>query len=112
MVKKFDELDKTIVTSMRNGKGSIILEKMPIILNHMKMYARITIKKDCSIGVHSHTGDEEIVTVISGKGILNINNKKIDFLPGMINVTKENENHSIENLNDEDLVLIAVINEI
>lgn len=112
MINEFDRLDKQRVTKMRGGEGEVIIEKMMPLLAHMKMYARITIPQGSSIGSHTHVGDEEVIYVLKGKGFLTTADKEETISQGMVNITKENENHQIRNPFVEDLILLAIINEI
>ena len=110
MYLKFSEFPVTVMENMRGGKGVVYIRKSPITLEKMKMYAEITIPTGSSIGYHSHTEDEEVITVIKGNGILTIKDKKYNLSVGDISLTKKDCFHSIENVNEEELVLIAVIN--
>ena len=111
MKLNFDNIPKTEVVNMRGGRGSVYMQKVFPTLEHTKVYALITIPTGASIGVHTHHGDEEIVTCIKGKGVLVIDGKRYDFLPNDISLCKEGRNHSIENNSEEDLIILAVINE-
>ena len=110
MYLKFSEFPVTVMENMRGGKGVVYIRKSPITLENMKMYAQITIPCGASIGLHAHTEDEEVITVISGSGVLWIKDQKYDLNVGDISLTKKDCYHSIENNNQEDLVLLACIN--
>ena len=112
MKLNFNDIPKTEVVNMRGGKGSVFMQKVFPTLEHTKVYSLITIPKGCSIGVHTHVEDEEIVTCLKGKGNLIIDGKRYDFLPSDISLCKSGRNHSIENNSEEDLVILAVINNI
>lgn len=106
----FNDFEVTVMKNMRGGKNEVYIRKSPYLLDNMKMYAQITIPCGASIGMHSHTEDEEVITVIKGEGLLRINDQSYVIKQGDISLTKKNHFHSIENNNDEDLVLLAVIN--
>ncbi len=112
MFLQFKDFPVTVMQNMRGGKGEVYIRKSPVVLENMKMYAQITIPYGSSIGYHSHTEDEEVITVVSGKGILTIKEEKYELNVGDISLTKKDCFHSIENVNQEDLVLIAVINKL
>lgn len=115
MLITFEQLEKEKIEKMRGGEGHIFIQrlkdkdKLPI---NCKMYAKITIPQNSSIGLHAHQGDEEIIYVLDGKASIITEGSTKELLPGMINLTKENEIHSIINKNKEDLVILAVINEV
>lgn len=112
MFLKFKDFPVTVMENMRGGNGTVYIRKSPVTLENMKMYAEITIPTGASIGYHSHTEDEEVITVIKGKGILTIKEEKFELGVGDISLTKKDCFHSIENISDEDLVLVAVINKL
>ncbi len=112
MITKFDSNKQQEVLNMRGGEGPIWIEKLEPRLQHMKMYAKIRIPTGSSIGFHVHETDEEVVYVLSGKGEVTMGSEKKIIDEGTINITKQNESHSIKNIFSEDLVLLAIINEI
>lgn len=109
MFTNINNFEKTEVKNMRGGTGSIYLQKVNPILDNMKMYAKITIPKGSSIGMHTHTEDEEMIYVLKNNGILTIDDKEYELSEGMISICKRGHNHSIKNIYKEDLVLLAVV---
>lgn len=112
MYLKFNEFSVIAMQNMRGGKGTVYIRKSPYLLENMRMYAQITIPFGASIGYHEHSDDEEIITVLSGSGILKIEEKEYNLKVGDISLTKKGCYHSIENKNLDDLVLLAVINKL
>lgn len=103
--------EKIEVKAMRGGNGSCIVEKADELMMHCKMYARITILPNSSIGMHVHENDEEMVYVISGNGRAYINGEYIQVKSGESHFAKQGNQHSIINDSNENLVILAVINE-
>ncbi|MDD3348253.1 MAG: cupin domain-containing protein [Bacilli bacterium] len=112
MLTSFNKEKQQEVLNMRGGEGRVFIEKLEPRLHHMKMYARIVIPAGSSIGFHFHETDEEMVYVLSGKGEVTMGEQKMIMNEGAINITKQSESHSIKNIFSEDLVLLAIINEI
>lgn len=106
MIIDFKNLTPNVVENMRNGEGSVQLIKFSDDVNSI---VRITIKKGSSIGWHIHEADQEIIYVISGKGVCIEDDKEYELLQGQANYCAKGKNHSIKNVNDEDLELFAVI---
>ncbi|HBP25452.1 MAG TPA: hypothetical protein DD618_00650, partial [Acholeplasmatales bacterium] len=75
------------IKNLRGGKGSVLMEKWDVLPPHCKLYSRITIPEDCSIGAHVHANDEEIVYCLSGNGKVMIDGVCHPFLPGMVDHT-------------------------
>lgn len=110
MLLNINDFEKVEMMNMRGGEGKVYLQKVFPTLENMKMYAKITIPTGSSIGVHTHTEDEEIIYVLENKGIIVIDGKESHLEKGMISVCKKGRNHSIKNVYAEDLVLLAVVN--
>jgi len=106
MIIDFKNIEPVVVENMRNGEGSVKLVKFADDLNSI---VRITIKKDCSIGLHTHETDQEIICVIKGNGKCLEDGVEYDLYPGLANYCAKNKNHSIRNPYEEDLELFAVI---
>lgn len=99
------------VVGMRDGVGSVLIEKAKETMNNCKMYARITILPNSSIGMHEHIEDEEMVYVISGEGLAYINGEYKVIKTGEHHHAKRGNKHSIINNSEEKLVILAIINE-
>ena len=106
MIIDFKNIEPVVVENMSNGEGSVKLVKYADNLNSIVW---ITIKKDCSIGIHTHETDQEIIYVIKGNGKCLEDGVEYDLYPGLANYCEKDKNHSIRNPYDEDLELFAVI---
>ena len=95
--------------SMRGGKGCVELTQCPAEIPNCRMSARIMLKKDCSIGRHQHIQETEIFYVISGKGVYDDNGTECEIYQGQTAVCLPGEYHSVENREEEPLVLLAHI---
>lgn len=75
-----------------------------------RVYAKVTLKKRCSVGYHVHDGDGEDYFVLSGIATLDDNHERTLYLkPGEHYFTPSGRGHSIANEQDEDLVFMALI---
>lgn len=106
MIVDFKNLQQNVVQNMRGGEGSVQLIKFNDDVNSI---VRITIKKGNSIGWHIHEADQEIIYVISGKGICTEDGVEKELLQGQANYCGKRKNHTIKNVEEEDLELFAVI---
>lgn len=111
MIVNIKDVEVTVVEGLRGGEGKVYLKKVNPTLSNMKMYATITIPKGSSIGIHTHEIDEEVIYCLKNKGVIIVDGKESEFNEGMISICKRGRNHSIKNIYDEDLVLLAVVNE-
>jgi mannose-6-phosphate isomerase-like protein (cupin superfamily) len=112
IVRKNDYVEE-IRKNMRDGDGEVsILRLMPDEYKHEKcrLFAKITLKKGCSIGFHTHTGEAETYYIISGRGKA-YDDQGIEIIldPGDGMYTGFGAGHSIKNTEEEELIFIALI---
>lgn len=96
---------------MREGLGTVlqtvIVPKDKMI--HARLFNRLTIKQNCSIGYHDHNEEVEYYYILSGEGVVTEPDGEKTVKAGDLVITGWGAGHSIINNNKEDLVLIAVI---
>lgn len=112
MFRKKDDMVKEIRERMRDGAGNVeilhILKKEDT-QGKMRLFARILLKQGCSIGFHSHEGEDEVFYILAGTASVNDAGKEYRALPGDVIVTGNGAGHSIANAGDEPLEVLAVI---
>ena len=97
MVKKYPEITHIFNEHMKGGDGTV--EVIPSVVqgeyeSDANVIARLILKPGCSLGMHEHIGEEEIITVQTGD----------------VCICKSGGRHSIANASpSEDLELMAVI---
>lgn len=114
MIRRAEEMIKEIREQMRGGKGYVevthLFKKDELRgKSSARLIAKLTLNSGCSIGLHPHENDEEIFYVIKGKGRVDDNGKTYDVSVGDATLTGGGETHSIENIGDEPLEVLAVI---
>lgn len=107
-------IDRTIehFEKRAGGKGTIHIERLLVpddLKEQAKMYAKITVDLDSSIGYHNHTEDRESYFILQGKALYNDNGNEIILEPGACTMTGNGEYHSIENIGHEPLIFMALI---
>ena len=112
MLTKFENIKPVTVNNLRGGEGTCTLYKLEELPVQYKMFAKIIIHPASSIGLHYHTGDEEIIYVLEGKGKVIVEGETKELQAGMINVCKENHYHSVINDSDKDLVIIGIVTKV
>ena len=97
--------------NLRGGDGvlikQIIAPAEPSV--HLRLLARFTIPKGCSIGKHQHLGEIENYYILSGEGVVTEDDGVNVVHPGDVVITGWGNSHSIRNEKDEDLEFVAVI---
>lgn len=94
------------------GKGTMHIERLltPEEMGpYVKMYAKVTIDVDSSLGYHLHDGDSESYYILQGKAMYNDNGVKRTLSVGDLTNTLSGFSHGIANIAQEPLVFMALI---
>ena len=110
MVRKerYEEKEK-----LRGGNGIVkyyhVLSEEELN-GHGRMYARLVLPPGASIGNHRHEGETEPYYILKGEADFTDNDGTVTRVgPGDCCVIGFGETHSIENVGNEDLELMALI---
>ena len=76
MVKRYEDIQHMMNEHMKGGEG--VVEVIPSVVkgeydSNANVIARLIVRPGCSLGMHEHVGEEEIITVLSGEGDYNDN---------------------------------------
>lgn len=103
------ELEKNECEKLENfkdGEGYFLRKKYQedgfIVMN-------ACLKENCSIGLHVHKNEYEIIRIISGIGKMICNGEVEILKPGDVHICKENQRHTFKNENKEDLIFFATV---
>lgn len=113
MIKKYSDITHIFNEHMKGGDGTV--ELIPSVVkgeyeSNANVIARLILKPGCSLGMHEHFGEEEIITVLRGRADYNDNGEKAILEAGDIGICKNGGRHSIANASaQKDLELMAVI---
>ncbi|MBN2531620.1 MAG: cupin domain-containing protein [Spirochaetales bacterium] len=97
---------------MRDGCGKVEIVhvfKKEELKGKARLFARIILHKNCSIGFHTHENEEEIYYILSGIATVNDNGTTYEAKAGDAILTGNGAGHSIENQQDSPLQVLAVI---
>jgi len=112
MIRRSNEMREERLHGLKEGKGSIqlfhMLEKEELS-GKGRLCAREIIELGNSVGYHRHEGDFELYCVLEGEGIVNDNGFETTVRKGDVVRTGNGEFHSIQNVADENLEVIAII---
>ncbi len=73
----------------------------------MKYVRELTLMPGASIGMHPHVNDEEIYYVISGEGIMQVDDEEKPMKMGDIVLTKSGSSHGLKNSGESDLKIFV-----
>ncbi|MDR1798213.1 MAG: cupin domain-containing protein [Clostridiales Family XIII bacterium] len=113
MIKKKETLEVVVHENMRGGNGRI---EQRLFLTEQeaggagRLFCEMTIAPGNSIGRHEHKGENETFYIIEGKAKLTDADGSEHILgPGDAQHCADGEGHSVENVGDGPLRLIALI---
>lgn len=112
MISLAGKREVKVIKGLQNGKGEVIMEHLlsPDELKQAgRLYAKVTLKKGCSIGYHTHQAESETYYILSGEAKYNDNGVEKILKAGDVSYTGSGEGHGIENVSDEDLVFMGLI---
>ena len=113
MVKKYEDIQHIMIHEMKGGKGDV--EKISSVEpgeyeSGAKVVARLVLRPGVSIGKHTHVGEEEIMTILSGSARYFDGDQECILKAGDVTVCKNGEGHSVENASDtENLEIFALV---
>jgi mannose-6-phosphate isomerase-like protein (cupin superfamily) len=113
MIRKSGSYRTEVRENMRGGSGSVKIEHFwepgKEMLGHNRMAARLTLPPGASIGFHNHENEDEIFVIVKGQAEADDNGTLSILNAGDTLLTGNGAGHSIRNIGEEDLELVAVI---
>ena len=112
MITRYEDRQIERKDNFKGGEGYLVNR---VILPADGMYGKgrifntVTLEKNCEIGWHVHDGDGETYLVISGEGEYIDTGTVPTVRAGDVCFTDSGEGHSMKNLRDEPLVLVALV---
>lgn len=105
--------EKLIIENLHGGIGSVEIHKKVTkedLIDGLILFASVVIKPHSTIGYHQHTDDAEAYYVLQGEGVfLNHNKERVSVKAGDLCLIKKGQSHGLENHNDKELEIIAVV---
>lgn len=104
----FKKIEETIVPNFKGGEGRYIMkhytdDKVKI------MFGRL--EPGCSIGLHTHEMNSEIMYILSGVATYIYENEEEVVHPGEVHYNPMGKQHTLKNNGSEDLTFFAVVPE-
>ncbi len=97
---------------LRNGKGTVNIKDLTDkegLYGHGRLFAHITVEPGHSIGFHDHQHETEFFYIIRGEGLFNDNGTPVTVRAGDVCATGCGDSHSIENVSDAPIEMVALI---
>ena len=113
MIRKSGTYRTELRENMRGGSGSVKIEHFwepgSEMLSNNRMAARLTLPPGGSIGFHIHENEDEIFIIIKGQAEADDNGTAVLLNPGDTLLTGNGAGHSIRNIGESNLELVAII---
>ena len=101
-----------ILTNTVGEKDAMIFERANTkeeLLNHCRLFGRMTLKPGCRVGYHQHIDEIETYFIVSGRGIYTCEGIETEVESGDMAYCANGESHDLICIGEEDLVLIPLI---
>lgn len=108
MIIDFNKIETTV---NNNFKGGEKYYKAKIFSDDNNKIMHGVLEKGCSIGLHTHETNSEIIYVLSGVGKMLYDGSEEILNKGDCHYCPMGHSHSLINENDDDLVFFAVVPE-
>ena len=107
MILDFNAMAANAVPHFKGGEGEAIVRKFDD--PRMGAVVQLTLPVGSSIGLHTHTGNCEIIHVLSGRGVCHDDGTDVPLTAGMTHYCPEGHTHGIDNTGAEPLVLLGIL---
>lgn len=107
MILDFSAMTASTVPHFKGGEGEAIVRKFDD--PRMGAVVHLTLPAGSSIGLHTHTGNCEIIYVLSGCGTCIDGDTEYPVFAGMCHYCPEGHTHSIRNTGSAPLELLGVL---
>ena len=112
MIKRSSDYLEDLMENMRGGEGVIKIEHLLTqseMYDKGRLFAKITVEPGDSVGFHVHEGEMETYYIAKGEAEMSDNGVTALVSAGDTILTKTGEGHSIKNIGDTVLEIIALI---
>ena len=107
MILDFNAMPANDVPHFKGGEGHVVIRKYDD--PRMGAAVRLTVPAGCSIGLHTHTGNCELIYVLSGSGLCTDDGAEYPLTAGMCHYGPEGHSHGILNTVIQALELLAAL---
>lgn len=100
-------------TAMRGGVGTVTVNHVwdteKELRAPQRLFARLSLPPGASIGDHQHLNEEEVYYILSGTAEVTDHGEKVILNPGDASLTQHGESHSVCNIGDTTLDVLAIV---
>ncbi len=112
LLKQKKEMRRAPLPNCHEGTGILdwtnVLDGNELTRRHLNFFHDDVLAPGVSIGIHQHEQDEEYYYIISGKGMMTLDDQQFPVKTGDITAVYPGGVHGLENNGDEDLRIIVI----
>ncbi len=112
MIKRKSLMERAPLPECHGGKGVLdwtnVLTGEDLKGRRLNFFHDDILPPGVSIGVHQHERDEEYYYIVSGRGLMTLDDEKFEVTSGDITAVFPGGKHGLENNTTEDLRIIVV----
>ena len=113
MIHTSGDYKNEVRENMRGGDKSVKIthyfDEANELMSPTRLCAQLELEPGASIGFHTHENEEEIFIVLAGKARIDDNGVEKEVTVGDSILTGNGAGHSVKNIGDEPLRMVAVI---
>ena len=104
----FNEMNDTVLEHFNGGEGQFVAK---MFHDGKCKILRGLLAPGCSIGMHTHKTNSEVIYVLSGTGTMHMDDGVETLTAGDVHYCPQGHSHSFVNESDADLVFLGVVPE-
>ena len=112
MIKNFENFKTELREHMRGGDGTVVVTSFTSaeeLNNKGRLFGKITLAPGCGIGYHVHEADSELFYILKGTAKYSDNGVEATVSAGDVTYCPAGTGHSIENIGEDTVELVALI---
>ena len=104
----FDQMNDTVLEHFNGGEGKFVAK---MFNDGKSKILRGLLAPGCSIGMHTHVSNSEVIYVLSGSGKMLMDDGVEMLCAGDVHYCPQGHSHSFINEGEEDLIFLGVVPE-
>ena len=112
MIRRNSEYRIEVREHMRGGDGQAVITNLfekEELMGRSRLLGTMRLEPGCSVGVHTHEGEQEYFYIIKGDPVYQDDDKEIQLHEGDSTLCEDGHSHGIANRSDETVIVLACI---
>ena len=114
MIVTLKNIPTTLKENVWGGTGRLsnqmaVTAETRLTGSHFKAAGRVSLDEGTRIGLHKHSGDEELYVILSGEGLYSEDERQETVTAGDMLFLADGHSHGLQNTGKEPLVFIGIV---